>query len=94
LAERLDHFIDSIFADVVFAVGNQQDRFLIFLSILRHFFGCKIQRVVQGCLASGVDIFKSIDEIANAAGEVLLEVCRIIKIDDARLVFRITFAYK
>ena len=89
-----DDFIDAVLAGVVFAVADQQQRFLVFLAFLRDFVRRKIQSIVQSGFAASIDVFERVDQIADAAGEILFEISRIVEIDNERFILGIAFAHE
>ena len=56
--------------------------------------GGQVDCVIQSRFASRIDVVQRIDQIANTAGEVLFQVCRIIEVHDERFVIRIALAHK
>ena len=56
--------------------------------------GGQVDCVIQSRFASRIDVVQRIDQIANTAGEVLFQVCRIIEVHDERFVIRIALANK
>ena len=73
---------------------DQQQRLLVFLAGLVTWSADKIDRIVQSRFAARIDVIERIDQIADAAGEILFEICGIIEVDDERLVVRIALAHE
>ena len=83
-------FFKRVAADIVFAVGDHQQNFLVFVAFFQ-----MIERaddgVIERSAATGVNAFEGFLEFGDTAGEILveIEVIVVIEIDDEGFVVRI-----
>ena len=92
--QAANRFLQGFPAGVVFPIGHHEQNFFLLFGMIPHVHGRGHDGIVERGSTSGFDLLQSLAQLIDVAGELLIEVVLVVKVDHEDLILRIAGAYQ